>query len=294
VETETMTTMAGDWETLTFDFANQVDGTAALNFANTYNKASIFFNFGTDGVTAGAQTYYWDDVTFGSAPEPFTVVDIIANSNDHNTLEAALVAAGLIDALNGDGPFTVFAPTDEAFANLPDGVLDALLADPTGDLQEILLYHVLGMEVLEADIVAGDQTTLQGEAVTITITSGQVFVNDALITVTDLMADNGVVHVIDAVLIPASIIIGLEDISNNTSVSVWPNPVVDQLNVSFKDGNFAGATLRIFDVAGRLIKSVNVSSSIVNVQTAPFQAGHYIMRIDTPQGGFYHKFVVTK
>ncbi len=295
VETEAMTTVAEEWETLTFDFSNQVDGTAAINLASIYNKATIFFNFGTTGADAGAQTYYWDDVAFGSAPEPFTVVDVIVNSDDHNTLEAALIAAELIDALNGDGPFTVFAPTDEAFANLPAGILDALLSDPTGDLQEVLLYHVLGMEVLAADITAGDVTTLQGEDVSISIVGEDVFVNDALVTITDLVADNGVVHVIDAVLVPASIvIIGLDEISSNENIKVWPNPAVDNLNISFLDGNIAGTTLRIFDVAGRLIESVNVQSSMVNVQTSSFQAGNYIMRIDTPEGGFYHKFMVTK
>ncbi|MCB9295199.1 MAG: fasciclin domain-containing protein [Lewinellaceae bacterium] len=118
-------------------------GTAAINFANTYDKISIFFNFGAEGAAAGEQTYYWDDVEFGAKE---TVVDIIVNSPIHETLETTVIAAELDDDLSGAGTFTVFAPTDDAFDALPAGLLDALLTDPTGTLAQILLYHVLGLK----------------------------------------------------------------------------------------------------------------------------------------------------
>ncbi len=134
-----------------------------------------------------------------------TVVDIIVGSDDHNTLEAAVIAAELADDLSGHGPFTVFAPTDDAFAALPDGTVDALLEDPTGALAQILLYHVVGAKALSTDLSDGQViTTLNGDSVTVSIADGKVFIDDAEVTVADLEADNGVVHVIDAVILPTS------------------------------------------------------------------------------------------
>ena len=132
-----------------------------------------------------------------------TVVDIIVNSPDHTILETAVIAAGLADDLSGPGPFTVFAPTDAAFNALPAGTLDALLQDPTGALAQILLYHVASGKVMSADLSDGQMiTSLQGKTVKVSITAEGVFINNAKVTVADLVADNGVVHVIDAVLLP--------------------------------------------------------------------------------------------
>ncbi|MDD2279014.1 MAG: fasciclin domain-containing protein [Bacteroidales bacterium] len=132
-----------------------------------------------------------------------TVVDVIVNSNDHNTLEAAVVAANLTGTLSGIGPFTVFAPTDAAFASLPAGTLEALLADPSGQLTDILKYHVVAANAMSSSLSDGQEiTTLLGKNVTVTINNNGVFINDAKVTVADIKADNGIVHVIDAVLIP--------------------------------------------------------------------------------------------
>ncbi|MFT5165881.1 MAG: putative surface protein with fasciclin (FAS1) repeats, partial [Saprospiraceae bacterium] len=140
--------------------------------------------------------------TFANAQ---TVVDIIVDSPVHNTLEVAVIAAELADDLSGDGPFTVFAPTDAAFAALPAGTVDNLLLDPTGDLAKILFYHVLGAEVLSTTLSDGQTaTTLLGQGITVTINGNGVFINDAQVTVTDIDATNGVVHVIDAVILPAA------------------------------------------------------------------------------------------
>ena len=132
------------------------------------------------------------------------MVDVIVNSEDHNTLEAAVLAADLAGTLSGDGPFTVFAPTDAAFDALPAGTVDALLMDPAGDLTDILLYHVLGAEVMSGDL-APTQTvaTLNGDSITVTVDMGMVSINGvAMVIAADVAADNGVVHVIDAVLLP--------------------------------------------------------------------------------------------
>jgi uncharacterized surface protein with fasciclin (FAS1) repeats len=134
-----------------------------------------------------------------------TVVDVVVNSADHNTLEAAVIAAELADDLSGDGPFALFAPTDAAFAALPEGTVASLLEDPTGDLAQILLYHVVGSKVMSKDLISGQSvSTLNGKNITITNKKGSFYVDNAKISVADIMADNGVVHVIDAVIIPSA------------------------------------------------------------------------------------------
>jgi uncharacterized surface protein with fasciclin (FAS1) repeats len=108
-----------------------------------------------------------------------------------------------VDALKGEGPFTVFAPTDEAFAALPEGTLDTLLADPEGDLTQILLYHVVPGKVMAADLSDGmEAETLQGMSVTFSISDDGAMVDGANIITTDIEVSNGVIHVIDAVLLP--------------------------------------------------------------------------------------------
>ena len=144
-----------------------------------------------------------DAVLLPPAAQPATVVDIIVDSPVHTTLEAAVIAAELADDLSGAGPFTVFAPTDDAFAALPAGVVDALLLDPTGELANILLYHVVGAAALSTDLSDGQMiSTLLGPDVTVSIMGGTVMINGATVVIADLTADNGVVHVIDAVLLP--------------------------------------------------------------------------------------------
>ena len=131
------------------------------------------------------------------------IVDTAVAAGDFTTLVAAVQAAGLVDALKGEGPFTVFAPTDAAFAKLPAGTVDALLADPQGDLTQILLYHVVPGKVLAADVTDGlEATTLQGGSVTFSVQDGAVMINDANIVATDVVASNGVIHVIDSVILP--------------------------------------------------------------------------------------------
>ncbi|MCA1751984.1 MAG: fasciclin domain-containing protein [Flavobacteriales bacterium] len=136
-------------------------------------------------------------------PETTTIFDVVEQSPDHNTLQAALEASGLDEDLSESGAFTLFAPTDEAFDNLPEGLLDDLLADPEGALADILLYHVANSIALSGDLV-NEQTiqTLAGETISISTTGGNVFLNDAQVTTADIVTINGVVHVIDAVLVP--------------------------------------------------------------------------------------------
>jgi len=136
-------------------------------------------------------------------PEMADIVDTAVSAGSFNTLVAAVEAAGLVDTLKGEGPFTVFAPTDEAFAALPAGTVEALLADPEGQLTQILLYHVVPGKVMSTDLSDGmTADTVQGSPVTFTIADGVVKVNDATVVTADIEASNGVIHVIDAIIMP--------------------------------------------------------------------------------------------
>lgn len=128
------------------------------------------------------------------------IVDTAVAAGSFKTLAAALTAAGLIDTLKGPGPFTVFAPTDAAFAKIPKADLDALLKDKA-KLTAVLTYHVVPGKVMAADVKAGKVKTVQGSAITVK-TMGGVMVDGANVTATDIAADNGVIHVIDSVILP--------------------------------------------------------------------------------------------
>ena len=128
------------------------------------------------------------------------IVDTAVGAGTFKTLATALTAAGLIDTLKGKGPFTVFAPTDAAFAKIPKADLDALLKDKA-KLTAVLTYHVVPGKVMAADVKAGNVKTVQGSEITIT-TMGGVMVDKAKVTATDIVADNGVIHVIDSVIMP--------------------------------------------------------------------------------------------
>jgi len=137
-----------------------------------------------------------------NAPENLpNLVQTAGSAGSFETLVTAIDAAGLATTLANDGPFTVFAPTDNAFAALPMGTIDALLQDPQA-LSQVLLYHVVAGEVFAADVVnLTSATTLEGSTLTIDATNG-VMINDAKVIQTDVQASNGVIHVIDKVLLP--------------------------------------------------------------------------------------------
>ena len=128
------------------------------------------------------------------------IVDTAVAAGDFKTLATALQKAGLVDTLKGKGPFTVFAPTDAAFAKVPKDQLDALLADKE-KLTAVLTYHVVPGKVMAKDVKAGSVKTVQGSSLTVS-TSGGVKVDSANVVKTDIVADNGVIHVIDQVVLP--------------------------------------------------------------------------------------------
>ncbi|HET8525355.1 MAG TPA: fasciclin domain-containing protein [Actinomycetota bacterium] len=143
-----------------------------------------------------------------AAPE--TITQIVQGNEEFSTLLQAVGSAGLAETLSGDGPFTVFAPTDDAFAALPEGTLQSLLEpDQQDQLAGILTYHVVPAEVPASEVTSGDVQTVNGANLTVSVQDGTVTLedgqgNEALVTQTDIEASNGVIHVIDAVLLPPS------------------------------------------------------------------------------------------
>ncbi len=130
------------------------------------------------------------------------IVETAVAAGSFNTLVAAVQAADLADTLAGEGPYTVFAPTDEAFAKLPEGTVEALLANPD-QLREILLYHVVPGKVTASQVVTlSSATTAQGSDVDIKVAGGSVMIDNATVTATDIETSNGVIHVIDTVILP--------------------------------------------------------------------------------------------
>jgi len=132
------------------------------------------------------------------------IVDTAAGAGQFETLVAAVKAADLVETLKGEGPFTVFAPTDEAFGALPEGTVASLLEPENQEqLQSILTYHVVPGKIMAEDAMAADSaTTVQGQDITITTMDGSVMINDATVVQADIEASNGVIHVIDSVLMP--------------------------------------------------------------------------------------------
>ena len=275
---------------------NGVDSStgAAWNNPETFALGAVIGN--SEGVCIGWHTFtieglYGYDCSIGnhaangmvatvlvtSPPPPvITVMDIIAGSDDHTLLEAAILAAGLDDALNGEGPLTVFAPTDAAFEALATALgvtVTGLLASP--NLSEILQHHVVAGLYMAADLPEGTiLSSLIGDDLLFTIMEGtdMVHVNDAMVMVPDLTADNGVVHVIDAVLLPT--ISGIEEAEKGLALQLFPNPVSQDM-VQLTGNWDAGSTLVVCDASGRLVFSQPMSSGTHAWNVEGLPAGMY-------------------
>ncbi|WP_353566721.1 fasciclin domain-containing protein [Haloferula sargassicola] len=138
------------------------------------------------------------------AGEKKDIVEIASSNDDFSTLVAAVKAADLVETLQGEGPFTVFAPTNEAFAKLPDGTVDMLLKPENKDkLASVLTYHVVPGKVMAADVSTGEVKTVNGDTAMIKVDGDTVTIDSAKVIKTDIVASNGVIHVIDSVIMPA-------------------------------------------------------------------------------------------
>ena len=271
--------------------------------AETLNGAEITVSINDDGVfindakvtvadieTDNGVVHVIDAVLLPPA-KPASVVEVIVNSEDHATLETAVGAASLVETLSGEGPFTVFAPTDAAFAALPEGTVEALLADPTGDLTQILLYHVLGSTVLSGNLSDGQTAeTLNGAEITVSINDDGVFINDAKVTVADIETDNGVVHVIDAVLDPT--MVNIINVETTMSITAYPNPVVEKLNIETINSNDIIESLLIYNSAGSLVAKYNDLNGIQkSIDVTELATGSYNIVLTVNNKNYSKTFV---
>jgi uncharacterized surface protein with fasciclin (FAS1) repeats len=162
---------------------------------------------GDDSDVASTEAPMTSEATTEEPTEEATdIVTIASGNDDFSTLVAAVAAAGLVETLQGEGPFTVFAPTNDAFAALPAGLVDKLLLPENKDLLvQILTYHVVSGAVMAADVTAGDVPSVEGQNITVTTNDNGVQVNGANVVTADIVASNGVIHVIDAVILPPNV-----------------------------------------------------------------------------------------
>jgi uncharacterized surface protein with fasciclin (FAS1) repeats len=211
-----------------------------------------------------------------------TVVDV-AIDNGFSTLTTAVVTAELLPALSNPlATFTVFAPTNAAFDNLAIALgtdLAGILANP--ELTDILLYHVLSSEVLSTALTNGSVATLNGQSVTINLMSG-VMVNNANVTLADVLADNGVVHVVDAVLIPSLSNISELSVAN---VEVYPNPSSDVIKLT----NLSADEFSIINTVGSVVKAGKVANNEISV--SDLENGNYVIQLTNSTSVYQAKFI---
>ncbi len=245
----------------------------------TINEEGVFINDSkvviTDIVAENGVVHVIDQVLL---PTANTIVDIVVNSDAHNTLESLVIQAELVETLQGEGPFTLFAPTDEAFALVPQAIIDELVADPTGKLKDVLLYHAVAGSALSTDLSDGQVIeTVLGQDVTVTINADGVFINNAQVTIADIEADNGVVHVINAVLVPQAVL-NTSDSSFET-LSVSPNPTNNMLNVDLgKHGNEA-TQMTVYNAVGQAVQQFSFAQGNVTIDVSGLSSGSYYLQM---------------
>ncbi len=264
-----LSTSLTDGQTITTLQGEDITVTIGMNGVMINNATVVV----ADIVADNGVVHVIDAVLLPPAPEPTnTILDIVVNSDDHDTLEVAVIAAGLAETLSGDGPYTVFAPTDAAFAALPAGTIEALLAN-TGELMNILLYHVASGTVLSTDLTNGQTipTLTFFPPLVVTIDANGVFINNAMVTVADIVADNGVVHVIDAVLLPQepNSVLNTETIKLNIA-----NPVMENIIIP-STGN---SNVQIYTTSGQVVYSQTFNGSI-DIDTRNLTSGIYLLQV---------------
>jgi uncharacterized surface protein with fasciclin (FAS1) repeats len=203
-----------------------------------------------------------------------TVVDIALDSPDFNSLTAAVVQQELLPALTDPlASLTVFAPTDAAFDDLATALgtdINGILANP--ELTDILLFHVVGITVLSTDLTNGPVATLNGQDIIVDLSMG-VMINDANVTAADLASDNGVVHVLDAVLVPS--LLGINEAQIETNI--YPNPTADFVTVDFEGNSFS--EIIVSDMNGSIVRSINTSDDSVTIDVNDLETGRYVLTL---------------
>jgi transforming growth factor-beta-induced protein len=252
----------------------------------TINEAGVFINNAKVTVAnleADNGVVHVIDAVLIPSALPATVVDIVINSEAHTTLEAAVVAAGLVETLQGDGPFTVFAPTDAAFGAL----LSELGVSSLDDIDAATLEAVLKMHVIEGKVMSSDlseglmATTLLGENVTFSLETGAKVTDpngrSSNITAVDIEAQNGVVHVIDKVILPKQTQTGIDDL-DVLGLKVYPNPASQYIMIQSND-SFGIFILR--DITGKMVMNQKIESNNERIDIASLKSGLYFGTLET-------------
>lgn len=205
----------------------------------------------------------------GTSAQDQSIVEIAAGNEDFSTLVSLVQAAGLVDALSGEGPLTVFAPTNDAFAAVPQVVVDFLLANPAV-LTQVLTYHVVPGAVLSTDLSSGEVATLQGQTVDVKVSDMGVEINDASVVAADIVASNGVIHVIDTVILPAFELPAVDALAVSGNIiaagSSTVFPLTERMADLFEQDGFSG-TITVDSIgsgAGYERFCVNAETDIAN------------------------------
>jgi len=323
VETETISTVAMDWETVEFDFAIPTTGSPSLNFDLTYGKIVMFFNFGQPPASSVEQTFFWDDVTFVGGTggtvntydlpidfdgEPFgfndfagTATTIIVDPTDPNNMvgqtvrsNTAEVFAGTVPggALANPVPFSagnttmsvrVWSPN----ANTPVRLKVETAGGGPGTETETITTVAMQWETLVFDF---NNPAAGQPALDLNANYNQMVIFFNFGTLGSVAGEQ--TYYWDDLAFGGTV--SVEDVSSNTNISVYPNPANDHFLVNFADGNIANTTLTLMDLAGRIVERINVVNGMTRVETNKLAAGQYILRIDTADKIYAQKVLVTK
>ncbi|MEM7574199.1 MAG: fasciclin domain-containing protein [Bacteroidota bacterium] len=210
-----------------------------------------------------------------------TVADVVIESEIHTELEGALILADLVTALQGDGPFTVFAPTDDAFALVDPMVLAAIVANVPGLLTPLLQYHVVPELIFSRQITEDNlemATTLEGSELTFVTDGTTVEVNGATVIAADIIARNGIVHVIDGLLIPMSV--STEELSESgLAIEVFPNPFAEELQVTIEEADLGDVELLLYNINGQLLREYSLGLGRHQLELSSLVPGSYQLEV---------------
>ena len=225
---------------------------------------------------------------------PASVVDVIMQTDTLSTLATAIDEAELDEDLMMAGPFTIFAPANDAFAAIDQATLAALLADPDGDLTDILQYHVVAGTYTSADFTDGMMLmTLQGEELEISVMNDTILIDTAMVIMSDLMADNGIVHVINGVLMPESITSAGEP-EFAKDVMLAPNPASSVLIVTLPQSIAGKAMLTLRDFNGRTVLTQSSAGERQPLEIGNLPAGTYLLEVRADAGVIQRKVMVQR
>ena len=223
-----------------------------------------------------------------------SVVDVIMTTDTLSTLATAIEEAELEDALMMEGPYTIFAPANDAFSAIDQADLAALLADPDGDLTDILQYHVVAGTYTSADFTDGMMLmTLQGEELEISVMNDTILIDTAMVIMSDMMADNGIVHVINGVLMPEAVTSAGEP-EFAKDVMLAPNPASSVLNVTLPQSIAGKAMLTLRDFNGRTVLTRRSAGERQPLDIGNLPAGTYLLEVRADAGVIQRKIMVQR